>query len=767
MADYAPVDTSVENLVTFELNGRSVSAPAGTMLVDAAYAAGVEVPIFCYEPRLGPPIGACRMCLVEIEGMRGLQTACNTPVAQDMVVSTESPVVKDAQDGILEQLLAHHPLDCPVCDKGGECPLQDRTFKFGPGKSRFIEPKRHWPKPLELSSRIALDRERCIRCFRCVRFSQEVAQDGQLTMQERGALSEITTFSGDAYEARFTGNIVDICPVGALTSIPYRFVARPWDVTNTPSVCGLCPVGCNTELTTREGQLRRVSGRDDPNYAVEEGWLCDKGRWGYDIADGDDRLTTSVVREAAGDRSAELDDALPAVASLLRGRRVGILLGGTATLEEAGIALDLAASGTLPGAVVARLGVPAGALAGLRAHAGADLGDIDDADLVVVVGGDPGLQQPVTELRIRKAKRFGASIIGCGSRPHSLEVLGEFQRTAPSGLADAIRALGPRIADASRPIVLWDEADLAADAPAADALGELLAANGEARQIALGADVNGAGLEALGIPTTGVWEAVRDGSVDALVCIHADPLSAPGKGDWSAVLDGFAGPVVAIATHASPTTARADVVLPAFTMWEQEGTLVSMTGRAQRVRPGAAGPAGAATGWELLVATAHYLGAPPSYRTAASAFAQTVATRPAFAGLTPESIGVDGRRIGIGPTPSDDVVGPAADGDGLELVTTHDQFGDAATAASHALRTALAAPSLRVHPSTAAANSCEDGALAVLTSPEGRTAPLPVTCDPRVPEGIVIAPLAAAGAPTEGALARDYRRLRVRLERIS
>ncbi len=197
--------------------------------------------------------------------------------------------------------------------------MQNRTFKFGPGKTRFIEPKRHWPKPLELSSRIALDRERCIRCFRCVRFSQEVAQDGQLTMQERGALSEITTFSGDAYEARFTGNIVDICPVGALTSIPYRFVARPWDVTNTPSICGLCPVGCNTELTTREGELKRVSGRDDPNFAVEEGWLCDKGRWGFDIATSAARLTAPVIREATGDRIAELDDALPAVASLCAG----------------------------------------------------------------------------------------------------------------------------------------------------------------------------------------------------------------------------------------------------------------------------------------------------------------------------------------------------------------------------------------------------------------------------------------------------------------
>ena len=765
MADYAPVDTSVENLVTFELNGRSVTAPAGTMLVDAAYAAGVEIPIFCYEPRLGPPIGACRMCLVEIEGMRGLQTACNTPVAQDMVVRTETPVVKDAQDGLLEQLLAHHPLDCPVCDKGGECPLQDRTFKFGPGKSRFIEPKRHWPKPLELSSRIALDRERCIRCFRCVRFSQEVAQDGQLTMQERGALSEITTFTGDAYEARFTGNIVDICPVGALTSIPYRFVARPWDVTNTPSVCGLCPVGCNTELTTREGELKRVSGRDAPNYAVEEGWLCDKGRWGYDIVQADSRVTQSVIREAAGDRSADLDDALPAVASLLKGRRTAVLLGGAVTLEEAGIALDLAAAGTLPGAVIARLGVPVGALGSLRDAPGAELGDVDDADLVAVIGGDPGNQQPVTELRIRKATRFGATLIGCGPRPTSIEGLGTFHRTAPGDLAAGIRALGEQIAGATAPIVLWDEADLAADAGAADALGELLAANGHVRQIALGADVNGAGLAALGVPTTGVFEAVRDGSVDALVLLHADPLGAPGRSEWATALEAFAGPVIAIATHATPTTVRADVVLPALTMWEQEGTLVSMTGRAQRVRPGAAGPGGAAAGWELLVAIAHYLGAPPAYRTAASAFQATVANHPAFAGLTPEAIGEDGVRIGVGPVTPEDVVGPSNDAEGLALVTTHDQFGDAAAAASHALRTALQAPVLRVHP--ASAGSFEDGATVVVDGPAGRSAPLPLRHDPRVPEGVVIAPLAAAAAPIEGALARDNRILRIRLERIS
>ncbi len=763
MADYAPVDVTVDNLVTFELNGRTVSAPPGTMLVDAAYAAGVEVPIFCYEPRLGPPIGACRMCLVEIEGMRGLQTACNTPVAQDMVVTTNSPVVKDAHDGILELLLAQHPLDCPVCDKGGECPLQDRTFRFGPGKSRFVEPKRHWPKPLELSSRIALDRERCIRCFRCVRFSQEVAQDGQLTMQERGAASEITTFSGDAYEARFSGNIVDICPVGALTSIPYRFVARPWDVTNTPSVCGLCPVGCNTELTTREGELKRVTGRDDPNFQVEEGWLCDKGRWGYDIIHSATRLQAPVIREATGDRTATLEDTLPAVAGLVAGRRVGILLGGGTTVEEAGIALDLAA-GPLAGAVVSRLGIPAGRLGALRSRPGADLGDIDDADLVVLVGGDPAAQQPIVELRVRKARRFGATVVGAGPRPHALESLGDFTRTAPGALADALAAYGERVTAASNPVILWDEADLAADPAAAEALDALLAAAPNARQIELGTDVNGAGLQALGISTDGVLTAVADGTVDALVLVHADPLGAAGRTVWAAALDAFDGPVIALATHETATTARADVVVPAFTMWEQEGTIVSMNGRAQRLRPGAQGPAEAAAGWELLVALAHYLGAPPVYRTAAAAFAYTAARTPALAGIDADVIGLGGARIGTRSDADDGSRGGVA-GSGLELVVTHDQFGDVQTADSHALRTALQAPVVRAHSATAAASGIEAGTPVVLTSPIGSTEPLPLIVDDRVPEGVVIAPLGAPGAPIEGALAVDRRRVRVRMER--
>lgn len=764
MADYAPVDLSVENLVTFELNGRSVSAPAGTMIVDAAYAAGVEIPIFCYEPRLGPPIGACRMCLVEVEGMRGLQTACSTPVSQDMVIRTTTPNVKDAHNGVLELLLAHHPLDCPVCDKGGECPLQDRTFKFGPGVSRFVEAKRHWPKPMELSSRIALDRERCIRCFRCVRFSQEVAQDAQLTMQERGGLSEVTTCTGDAYEARFSGNIIDICPVGALTSIPYRFVARPWDVTNTPSVCGLCAVGCNTELTSRQGEIKRVSGRDDPNFAVEEGWLCDKGRWGYDITRSPGRLTGALVRDTDGERPVSLEDAVRAVASLLHGRRTAVLLGGGATCEEAGIALDLAGAGVLPNAVVARLGIPGGALGALRGRPGAQLGDIDGADLVVIVGGDPGRQQPVTELRVRKASRFGARVAGCGPRAHALEQLGEFQRTGPDGLAAAIRALAPAIAQANDPVVLWDEADLATDPTAVQALGEALDANPAARQLELGADVNGAGLQALGVPASGVLEAVADGDADALVLVHADPLSAAGRSAWEAALATFDGPVVAIATHASPTTARADVVLPALTHWEQEGTLVSMTGRAQRLRPGGPGPDGAAAGWELLVAIAHGLGRPPAYRTAASAFAHTVATRPAFAALDVDAIGTEGVVIGARPEiEGDEPADPR--GAGLQIITTHDVFGDVAAAESHAVRTAVVAPVLVLSPRTAEEAGLSEGDAAAVVTPAGSSDPIAVRVDDGVADGVAIVPLGAPGAPAEGALPADRGQVSGRLER--
>ncbi len=259
------------------------------MLVDAAKHGDIEIPVFCYEPKLGHPVGACRMCMVEIEGIPKLQTACSTPVRDGMVVYTQNERVKEAQNAVVEFLLVNHPLDCPVCDKGGECPLQDVAMGWGPGRSRVIDPKRHFQKPIPLSPLIKIDRERCILCYRCVRFSQEVAEDEQLQLLERGSSTFVGTFDDRPYIAPFHGNIIELCPVGALTSDAYRFRARPWDIEDAGTVCTLCPSQCNIKLTVRDERIQRVLARD--NVEVDDGWLCDKGRFGYQMAESADRIT--------------------------------------------------------------------------------------------------------------------------------------------------------------------------------------------------------------------------------------------------------------------------------------------------------------------------------------------------------------------------------------------------------------------------------------------------------------------------------------------
>jgi NADH-quinone oxidoreductase subunit G len=733
--------------VKVTIDDRQVEAPPGTLLVDAAATIGIEIPIFCYEPRLGPPIGACRMCLVEIEGMHGLQTACSTPVMPDMVVRTNSAPAVEAQDGVLELLLANHPLDCPVCDKGGECPLQDRTFKFGPGQTRFSEPKRHFPKPLDLSPLVAIDRERCIACYRCVRFSQEVAEDRQLTFQERGAGMEVATFTGDPYIGRFTGNIIDLCPVGALTSIPYRFVSRPWEIQNAPSVCGACPVGCNNELTQRDGQIKRVTGRQEPNFAVEEGWLCDKGRWGYAAAWSADRITRPIVRDGGTEREVSLEDGIDAAALILsRAAAPGFLVGPAATVEEAFLAQALAAS--LPGGRTGRLGIPGEALAPLRSLPGAQLGDLDTADVVVVVGGDVANHQPVVELRIRKAARHRATVVVVGPRAQDLsDRASNAVRTPPGQLVIGLGTVAKALQDAKNPIVLWDEADLANEPDAATELARLIETAG-ARQIELGADVNGAGLRALGIRTDELLPAIEAQKVGTLVTVHADPLTAAGATRWSTSLH-KAGPLIALATHRSATTDRADVVLPALMHHEQEGVLVSLANRAQRLRPAARGPESAAAAWEILIALSHRAGKPLPYRTPTQAFAGAAEACPAFAGQTDASLGALGQVIAVPSTPVPAVPSRhrEPDGEGLLLVTTTEIFGDALTYQSDALAAVRTPARLRLAPGQATALGVSAGQRARVTSPYG-SCELDVAIDDHLPGG---AAFVTTGPPAAGA----------------
>ena len=243
----------MSELVSVTVDDRRVGVPQGTGLVEAALAAGIEIPVFCYEPRLGPPVGACRMCLVEIEGMPKLQAGCTLTATDGMVIRTSATSAKAAegQEATLEFILVNHPLDCPVCDKGGECPLQDLTFRHGPGNTRMSFAKLTVDKPIPVSPLIALDRERCILCYRCTRFSEDVSEDGLLIARNRGAQTEIATFEDEPYRSPFSGNVVELCPVGALTSTLYRFDARPWDIQNVPTVCTGCAVGCNTSATIR------------------------------------------------------------------------------------------------------------------------------------------------------------------------------------------------------------------------------------------------------------------------------------------------------------------------------------------------------------------------------------------------------------------------------------------------------------------------------------------------------------------------------------
>jgi len=311
----APAPAEVKppvDLVTLSIDGKSVSVPKGTLVITAAFEAGADVPYFCHHPRL-KPAGACRMCLVKIEKMNKIQTACTVPVAEGMVVDTVSPEVKQAQNGILEFLLINHPLDCPICDRGGECPLQNMTFQYGPGVTRFIDEKRHFPKAVPISDYVVLDRERCIQCARCTRFTEEISGDGGLAIENRGNGSIISPFSPDGLKSKFSGNTIELCPVGALTSRTYRFAARPWEFQSQDSTCVACGVGCSIAVQTRNGDLMRINGR--LNEDINEEWTCDKGKFEQYWVNSEERAKEPLYRMAAQLARVSWDDALKIAAA--------------------------------------------------------------------------------------------------------------------------------------------------------------------------------------------------------------------------------------------------------------------------------------------------------------------------------------------------------------------------------------------------------------------------------------------------------------------
>ncbi|HEX3433151.1 MAG TPA: molybdopterin-dependent oxidoreductase [Solirubrobacteraceae bacterium] len=666
--------------ITFTIDGREVQAPENAMLVDAAKHGDVEIPVFCYEPKLGNPVGACRMCLVEIEGIGKLQTGCSTPVKDGMVVHTQSDRVKEAQRSVVEFLLINHPLDCPVCDKGGECPLQDISFGWGGGISRFIDPKRHFVKPLELSPTIAIDRERCILCYRCVRFSQEVAEDYQLVLLERGAHSFVSTFDGHPYVAPFSGNIIELCPVGALTSRSYRFRARPWDIEDAGSICTLCPAQCNVQLTVRDERVMRVLSRE--NDEVDDGWLCDHGRFAYPaLARGEHngadaaaahgvqlgmRISEPLLRDGGELRPVSWERALDEAAVLLKraGGATAALAGSGATNEEGFLLsrllretlgsahVDSRANGALPSELHRELA---------DARLQAKVSDLEFAHGVLVLDCDPVIDAPILDLRLRK-----------GVRRHGMKL-----ERVPGADLDELRETARRLSQAGEELVImWGERfasgpdgverarallDLAAELSLADTDGAGL--------LEIPATTNGRGLreagvlpncgpglsdsEADGLDTNAIAGALAAGELSAVYLLEVDPLSpsdpfaATAQTDsdsWAEALERASG-VVAHATLLSPGLAEhANVIFPAGSYAEKEGTVTHPDGRLQRVRRAVAEAGDTRPGWRVIAELSLRLGTDLDVYTDKEASQQLFDAVSFYSGLTLEQIGGRGVR---------------------------------------------------------------------------------------------------------------------------
>jgi NADH-quinone oxidoreductase subunit G len=681
---------TIRNAVTLVVDGREVTAPEGTILVDAAKMGDVEIPVFCYEPKLGEPVGACRMCLVEIEGMPKLQTACSTPVRDGMVVYSQTDRVKEAQNAVVEFLLVNHPLDCPVCDKGGECPLQDIAMGWGPGKSRFTDPKRHFQKPLELSPLIAIDRERCILCYRCVRFSQEIAEDEQLQLLERGDKTFVGTFDERPYIAPFHGNIIELCPVGALTSYTYRFRARPWDIEQAGSVCTLCPSQCNVGFTVRDERVLRVNARD--NADVDDGWLCDKGRFAFQMFNSTERIIRPMVRAGDGSLSPiSWDEAVTMVARALRlaGDGTGALVGGGTSNEEGWLAQRIMRAGGSSNVDCSPNPVDPGLLGELsRPDHGSRMADLDHSDAILVVGVDPLHEMPILDLRIRKAvRRSRAKLLVASERPTALDGgADETVRYAPGDAASFVRALvialgadgydadGPfkgeaaaiaaALREAPDQTIVWGER-LWRSPGAVEALHACAHSLDMHKRIGPGLlevpeEPNTRGLREVGclpganpgLESTDAGRgsaAIKDGlaahELGALLLVNADPVRThPDSDGWRKALAGSF--VVSIASFDDDSSRLADIVIPAETHAEKEGTVTHPDGRLQRLRRNVPLPEGMLPGWRFLDAVAAELGAGVAADAPADVFAALTDEVPFYGSLTYEEIGGTGLRWG-------------------------------------------------------------------------------------------------------------------------
>ncbi len=594
--------------VTLTIDGLKVTVPEGTLLVEAAKLVRTDIPVYCYHEKLGPA-GLCRICLVEVEKTPKLQIGCNTTVAEGMVVHTHGAKVEEGRRAVLEFLLLNHPLDCPICDKGGECDLQDFSMAYGQGASRLADPKGKKPKAIDLGPTIVLDDERCIVCQRCSRFDELITGERSLVVKDRGQRDVISTATGAPYVSNFSGNVTELCPVGALTSKTYRFKSRPWDLRRTPTTCTQCAVGCQLNVDERHGTVLRTMSVESDD-AKSDGWLCDRGRYNVGFYGDARRLTAPLLRREGDWEQLAWDDAIELWAKHLReavaagGPKAIGAIGGGRLLNEEIVLLERVIRGLGSENLDWRAGRQRQAATGLYRGGYSDL---ENAQLIVAVGRPPSQTAPVMDLRIRKAvSRRGARYVTVGLHPGRSFVA----ETHLARVAD----VAPLAAEAERIAFVWDGIDVAAGVQAAELMAELAAKGKAVFAFVPGEQPNARGAETFGMLPHG-------GGLDAAAMLGApEGLRVLSLFGVNPVLHHPAGGaavraalqripfVVATELFLTETASLATLVLPVRGGFEKRGHLTDLTGDVLAVEPGHDAPAGTLADGDVLFALAAELG---------------------------------------------------------------------------------------------------------------------------------------------------------------
>jgi NADH-quinone oxidoreductase subunit G len=619
-------------MVNLVIDGKAVTVPKGTTVFQATRQLGIDVPIFCYQDRM-PPFGACRVCLVEVEKSPKLQTSCTLEATEGMVVKTQSQMAVDGRKGILEFLLLNHPLDCPICDRGGECPLQEHALRFGPGESRFFEEKRHFTKPVPRGPVLMLDRERCIICARCTRFGDLVAGDHALEFIERGFKTEVGTPDGGPAESKFIGNTIMICPVGALTSQVYRFRARPWDNDSTNTTCTLCPVGCSMILDSRDGEIMRT--RSQENRAVNDIWMCDKGWFGYEFVYHPDRLKTPLIRRNGILEEASWDEALTLVADKIReykpsGKLAGVG-GNTLTTEDNYLFQRLIREGAGVNNVDHRVGMPIMNLdsEGISTGMEMPIQECEDLSYAIICGLDLTEEFPVIWLRLRQAINKGAKVLFLGhfapeiasyfsevilfppgkERETLLQNMSKVNELTKSGRKGAIFVGRQFWSNPERKLILSELVKIRQDSTNLSL--NIMEGRGNsygARYAGMHPEL-GPHLQRLSKPGLPVIEVLRTASTtgwDFLYVAGADPAYFT-TNLWANARSNLKFMVVQD-LFLNDTARQADVVLPALSYIEKGGTFINIEGRAQTIMPGKEIPQGLLSDSEIFIQVGAKLG---------------------------------------------------------------------------------------------------------------------------------------------------------------